>query len=101
MKFVISILEIDIFLFIKVTTRVLDNAHKPAKDIHILVDNGMVNVFVQIVATIDMEGNMVGVTAMGEMLEVGEIVYMNIYKEKQVLMLVIKVQVSHLAPRRL
>jgi len=95
---VIEVLEL--LVLIKVMARVLDNAHKPAKDIHILVDNGMVNASVEIVAMIDMV-ELVGVTAMGGMLEVGEIVYMNIYKEKQVLMLVIKVQVSHLAPRRL
>ena len=63
MKVAISILDIELFLFIKVTTRVLNNAHKPAKDIHILVNNGMVNVGVQIVATINMK-ELVGVTAM-------------------------------------
>ena len=60
----------------------LDNAHKPAKDIHILVDNDMVNVGVQIVATIDMV-ELVGVTAMGEMLEIGKIVYIYIFKKKE------------------
>ena len=64
MNVAISILDIELFLFIKVITRVLNNAHKPIKDIHILVDNGMVNVGVQIVATIDMK-ELVGVTAMG------------------------------------
>jgi len=96
---VIEVLEL--LVLIKVVTRVLDNAHKPAKDIHILVDNGMVNASVEIVAMIDVVNILVGVTARGDLLEVREIVYMNIYKEKQVLMLVIKVQVSHLAPRRL
>ena len=64
MKVAISILDIELFLFIKVTTRLLNNAHKPVKGIHILVDNGMVNVGVQIVAAIDMK-ELVGVTAMG------------------------------------
>ena len=63
MHVAISILDIELFLFIKVITRVLNNAHKRAKDIHILMNNGMVNVGGQIVATIDMKG-LVGVTAM-------------------------------------
>ena len=63
MNVAISILDIELFLFIKVITRVLNNAHKRAKDIHILVNNGMVNIGGQIVATIDMKG-LVGVTAM-------------------------------------
>ena len=74
--------DLELFLFIKVVARVLDNAHKPAKDIHILVDNDMVNVGVQIVATIDMV-ELVGVTAMGEMLEIGKIVYISIFKKKE------------------
>ena len=63
MNVAISILDIELFLFIKAITRVLNNAHKRAKDIHILMNNGMVNVGGQIVATIDMKG-LVGVTAM-------------------------------------
>ena len=77
MKTAIGIDVIELFLFIKVVTRVSDNAHKAAKDIHILVDNIMVNASVEIVAVIDMV-ELVGVTAIGEMLEVGKIVYIHI-----------------------
>jgi len=76
---VIEVLEL--LVLIKVMARVLDNAHKPAKDIHILVDNGMVNASVEIVAMIDVVNILVGVTARGHLLEVREIVYMNIKKK--------------------
>ena len=56
-------------------TRVFHNVQYRVEDINILVDNGMVNVFVLIVDTIDMVRNVVGVIAMGGMLEGGEIVY--------------------------
>ena len=66
-------LEIEIFLFTKTGIRVLINICKRTKDTNILVDNGMVNASVEIVATISVL-KLVGITAMGEMLEVGKVI---------------------------
>ena len=66
-------LEIEIFLFTKTGIRVLINICKRTKDTNILVDNGMVNASVEIVATISVL-KLVCITAMGEMLEVGKVI---------------------------
>ena len=65
------------FLFLKGGTRVFHNVQYFVEDINILVDKRGVNVGVEIVAMIDM-AQLVGVIAMGGMLEGGEIVYTRI-----------------------
>ena len=59
-----------------------------------VIQRCFMNVGVEIVAMICMVRNLEGVTAMGKMLEIGEIVYMNIPQK------IFKRIISHLRPPR-